>query len=42
MWSFPPGGFEGLFRALAEAHRTGTLAPDAYAAASARASVTSL
>jgi hypothetical protein len=29
-----PGGFEGFFRALAEAHETGTLGQDAYAEAS--------
>jgi mannose-6-phosphate isomerase-like protein (cupin superfamily) len=29
-----PAGFEGFFRDLAEAARTGTLGPDAYAAAS--------
>jgi quercetin dioxygenase-like cupin family protein len=31
-----PAGFEGFFRELAEAERTGTLGPDAYAAASKR------
>jgi mannose-6-phosphate isomerase-like protein (cupin superfamily) len=35
-----PGGFEGFFRDLAEAHRNGTLGPDAYAAASERAGIT--
>ena len=29
-----PGGFEGFFRALAEADRAGTLGPEAYASAS--------
>jgi mannose-6-phosphate isomerase-like protein (cupin superfamily) len=31
-----PGGLEGFFRELADAHRDGTLGPDAYARASAR------
>jgi mannose-6-phosphate isomerase-like protein (cupin superfamily) len=29
-----PGGLEGFFRELAEAHQAGTLGPDAYASAS--------
>ena len=36
---FTPGGFEQFFRELAEADRNGTLGPDAYAAASARAGI---
>jgi mannose-6-phosphate isomerase-like protein (cupin superfamily) len=36
---FIPGGFEQFFRELAEADRNGTLGPDAYAAASARAGI---
>jgi mannose-6-phosphate isomerase-like protein (cupin superfamily) len=35
-----PAGFEGFFRTLAEAHETGTLGPDAYAAASERYGIT--
>ena len=35
-----PGRFEGFFRALADADRTGTLGPDAYAAASGRFGIT--
>jgi mannose-6-phosphate isomerase-like protein (cupin superfamily) len=35
-----PGGFEGFFRVLAEAHREGTLGPDAYARASAQYGIT--
>jgi mannose-6-phosphate isomerase-like protein (cupin superfamily) len=35
-----PGGFEGFFRDLDEAHRNGNLGPDAYAAASERAGIT--
>ena len=35
-----PGGFEGFFRELADAHRAGTLGPDAYAQASARYGIT--
>jgi mannose-6-phosphate isomerase-like protein (cupin superfamily) len=31
-----PGGLEGFFRELAEAHRDGALGPEAYARASAR------
>jgi mannose-6-phosphate isomerase-like protein (cupin superfamily) len=35
-----PGGFEQFFRDLAEAERSGTLGPDAYAEASERAGIT--
>ncbi len=35
-----PGGFEGFFRELAEAHTAGTLGPDAYAAASKNYGIT--
>ena len=35
-----PGGFEGFFRELADADRTGKLGPDAYAAASQRFGIT--
>ena len=35
-----PGGFEGFFRDLAAAHQTGTLGPDAYAAASEKFGIT--
>jgi mannose-6-phosphate isomerase-like protein (cupin superfamily) len=34
-----PGGFEQFFRDLAEAERSGTLGPDAYAAASGKAGI---
>jgi mannose-6-phosphate isomerase-like protein (cupin superfamily) len=34
-----PGGFEQFFRDLAEAERSGTLGPDAYAEASERAGI---
>lgn len=36
---FTPGGFEQFFRDLAEAERSGTLGPDAYAAASEKAGI---
>ena len=36
---FTPGGFEQFFRDLAEAERSGTLGPAAYAAASAKAGI---
>jgi mannose-6-phosphate isomerase-like protein (cupin superfamily) len=35
-----PGGLEGFFRALAAAHRDGTLGPDAYATASEQHGIT--
>ena len=35
-----PAGFEGFFRALAEADRAGTLGPEAYASASAEYGIT--
>ena len=35
-----PGGFEGFFRALAEADRRSKLGPDAYAAASQKFGIT--
>jgi mannose-6-phosphate isomerase-like protein (cupin superfamily) len=35
-----PGGFDGFFRALADADRTGTLGPDAYASASSEYGIT--
>jgi mannose-6-phosphate isomerase-like protein (cupin superfamily) len=35
-----PGGFEGFFRTLAEAEASGTIGPDAYAAASRRFGIT--
>ena len=35
-----PGGFDGFFRMLAEAHRSGELGPDTYARASARFGIT--
>jgi len=35
-----PAGFEGFFRALAEAERAGTLGPEAYARASERFGIT--
>ena len=35
-----PGGLDGFFRELAHAHRSGTLGPEAYAAASARYGIT--
>ncbi|HEY6638219.1 MAG TPA: cupin domain-containing protein [Solirubrobacterales bacterium] len=35
-----PGGFEQFFRDLAEAERSGTLGPDAYAEASERVGIT--
>jgi mannose-6-phosphate isomerase-like protein (cupin superfamily) len=35
-----PGGFEGFFRALAGAEASGTIGPDAYAAASERFGIT--
>lgn len=35
-----PGGFEGFFRELAQAHTEGTLGPDAYARASERFGIT--
>lgn len=35
-----PGGFDGFFRELAAAHKSGTLGPDAYARASERFRIT--
>jgi quercetin dioxygenase-like cupin family protein len=35
-----PGGLEGFFRELAQAHADGSLGPDAYAAASERFGIT--
>ena len=35
-----PGGFDGFFRILAEAHEAGELGPDAYARASAEFGIT--
>jgi mannose-6-phosphate isomerase-like protein (cupin superfamily) len=35
-----PAGLEGFFRALAEAHRAGTLGPEAYASASEKHGIT--
>lgn len=35
-----PGGFDGFFRVLADAHRAGTLGPAAYARASAQFGIT--
>jgi mannose-6-phosphate isomerase-like protein (cupin superfamily) len=35
-----PGGLDGFFRELAEAHEAGTLGPDAYAAASTNHGIT--
>lgn len=35
-----PGGFEGFFRALADADRAGTLGPSSYAAASEQYGIT--
>ena len=35
-----PGGLEGFFRHLAEAHEAGTLGPEAYAEASERFGIT--
>lgn len=35
-----PAGLEGFFRELAEANRTGSLGPEAYASASARFGIT--
>jgi quercetin dioxygenase-like cupin family protein len=35
-----PGGFEGFFRALADADRAGALGPDSYAAVSAQYGIT--
>jgi quercetin dioxygenase-like cupin family protein len=35
-----PGGFEGFFRALADAEASGTIGPDAYASASERFGIT--
>ena len=35
-----PAGLEGFFRDLADAERTGTLGPDAYAAASKKYGIT--
>jgi mannose-6-phosphate isomerase-like protein (cupin superfamily) len=35
-----PGGFEGFFRALADADRAGALGPDSYAAASEQYGIT--
>ena len=35
-----PGGFDGFFRMLADAHRAGTLGPETYAEASRRYGIT--
>jgi hypothetical protein len=35
-----PGGFDGFFRMLCDAHRAGTLGPETYAEASLRFGIT--